>query len=166
MSIISISAQNLSPIAASGLIWDFFGAYFLAKALIFSKDQSIGRQAGTYWDLSIPLLRALCEQRLDARFGIGMLMTGFSLQFVAALGVTTDWPAIFLLVFPILLVFFTYRRNYDRWLISSCLRIAGRLGVERKLWRQSYFQDLPEDIFRQAFDYHEAHTSPHRAHRA
>lgn len=157
---IGFSSSNVSPVAVAGLMWDFFGAFFLAKALIFNKDQSIRRQAGTYWNVSVPLLRSLCEQRIDARFGISMLMTGFALQFVASCGLSASWPVDALLVLPIALLYFTYERNFDRWVMDKTLRINGTLGATRDVWRGQFFPDISPQTFNEVFDLHESRTVP------
>ncbi len=162
MHFFSFSQSNSSPLAAAGAIWDLVGAFYLAKALIFNPDQSMRRQAGAYWDISIPLLRSLCEQRIDARFGIAMLMIGFLLQLLGSMGIKADWPVDILLLLPLIMVVYSRNRNFDQWVIASCLRIAGRSGVERGLWRESYFPDISQREFDAAFDHHEKNTSPYR----
>ena len=44
---------------------------------------AIAAQASPTWDDNLELRRALCEQRVDARFGLPMLGLGFVIQLVS-----------------------------------------------------------------------------------
>lgn len=66
-----------------GLIHDVAGAMILVRAIAFARDKIINAQAGTYWGGNNALLRALCEQRYDARWGLALIVTGFLWQIVA-----------------------------------------------------------------------------------
>lgn len=123
---IDFDPGRAAPLAVAGRIWDIAGAFFLGKALVFSKDKSIMAQAGAYWDFSLPLLLMLCEQRVDARFGLSLLGFGFFLQIVASIGMGANWGVGFLLLVPILLVYHWHSVHRSYLVVKDALSVISR----------------------------------------
>lgn len=124
------SADRINWLACVGLLWDLAGAYFLAKALVFSKDHLIRRQSGTYMDFSLPLLKAQVEQRIDARYGLSQLASGFIMQFASSFGLSCSPLDAILLLAPILLVWMSYCRDYHRTVLEDSMRITA-VGINK-----------------------------------
>lgn len=121
---ILLDPTKASYLSASGLLWDLAGAWYLAKAFIFSKDDAIRAQSGTYYDLSVPVLRALCEQRLEAKFGVIHLFIGFGMQFLSAVGLTASFGMSAFLLLPIGFLRHWYGYNFDYWVATVAIRIG------------------------------------------
>lgn len=101
-----------------GLVYDIVGAFLIARALVVAKGKILAAQALTVINGNPALFAAFDEQRNDARFGIGLLVLGFSLQLLPFLGVSVaskHWPwfAGGLVVTLVLYVVI------DRWLKST-----------------------------------------------
>jgi hypothetical protein len=74
-------------LSAIGAIYDIAGAYLLSKALFAVKPIGLIMQASSGWGgFSTPLLRMFCEQKVDSRFGLGLLILGFILQALSSTG--------------------------------------------------------------------------------
>ena len=72
------AVENATLLGAAGIAWDISGGIALSKGLIMD-DETLRRRAGSYWGSSPPAIRGLCEQRIDARFGLAQLLLGFFL---------------------------------------------------------------------------------------
>lgn len=79
---------NLLNVA--GLAFDMAGASLLAWALVFTRGQILKAQSLTVFNGNPVLHMALRRQRLDACFGLGMLLFGFLLQMIAAIGLSCE----------------------------------------------------------------------------
>lgn len=134
-------------LAAAGIAWDISGAVALARGLILD-DDTLRRRAGSYWGSSPPAIRGLCEQRLDAKFGLLQLLLGFSLQFLAAMGVSVSFVGALPLALPIGAAWALYRYNYPYWVTIASLRHAASDTTE-DAWRR-HFLDVPEMVWRSA----------------
>ena len=142
---IALSTTQVTWLAVAGLLWDMAGAFFLAKALIFVRDFDLRRRSGTYFDLSIPLLRSLCEQRRDARYGLSLLAAGFSLQLGSAAGVRVSASVCAAALLPLPVIWHHYRYNAGRAVLLATLRVNSiNSGIE--VWRET-FKDVPEKTF-------------------
>lgn len=67
----------------AGLLFDIVGAVILAKSIFFNSVAAIAGQATTTWRDNPSLRFALCEQRVDAWFGLPLLVVGFLIQFAS-----------------------------------------------------------------------------------
>lgn len=76
----------MSELAAIGLLYDIVGVSVLGWAIAIAPDAVLKSQASTYIGFSPAMLEALVQQRVDAKFGLGLLVIGFLLQFLAAVG--------------------------------------------------------------------------------
>lgn len=102
---------------AIGLVCDTIGAAILGFSLALTTIRNLYHQSETYWDASLPLFRALVLQRYDARVGLAFLVSGFSGQFLDAIGLSLwKWAAIGLYAaIPILLLaYLVGRRSVNR----------------------------------------------------
>jgi hypothetical protein len=144
---IEIVTGTPSPLAATGIVWDIFGAVALAKGLIVD-DDTLRRRSGTYFDLSPPAVRGLCEQRNDARFGLWQLGVGFSLQLLAAIGVQLSWYLAAGLLVPLLLAWFVYWRR-AKWLVLKASLLFSTPDATEDVWRV-HFTDIPEAHWKKA----------------
>lgn len=76
----------MAEIALIGLAYDIAGVVVLGAALLGMNDRGIKEQAGTYWDFSPTLLKALIRQRVDAWYGVSLMVAGFLGQALGVLG--------------------------------------------------------------------------------
>ncbi|MGK2228737.1 MAG: hypothetical protein ACI9GK_002576 [Devosia sp.] len=137
-----LDLNNLSSLSGAGLVWGIAGTWFLGRAFSLS-DDVIRRQAGTYFDLSPPALRALCEQRIDARVGLSCLGVGFLLQAFSAFGIQAAVGFSIFLCTPALFVAMSYYREHKIWTLRDTLRI-GRSGASlEEVWRR-HFLDVSQ----------------------
>lgn len=70
---------GLQDLFMAGLALDICGAIILARALLLSPEQ-ISSLSGSYWDYSSIDAVSRARDKVDARFGLGSLVAGFSLQ--------------------------------------------------------------------------------------
>jgi hypothetical protein len=97
-------------LAVAGVIYDIFGALLLSRALMWSRPQDLaGQTVGTSWAGNADLLRALCEQTTDARWGAGLLILGFALQAASSLGLKIDGLLFAILIAVALLLLISYQ---------------------------------------------------------
>lgn len=75
-------------VAVVGLIYDISGATVLIWALAFARNGILKSQGGTYFNFNSRMLEALVEQRIDAQFGLGLLIFGFALQAIGSIAVS------------------------------------------------------------------------------
>lgn len=94
----------MNVLNVAGIMYDILGATLLAKAIAFTSDKLLAAQAGSYTGWNPVLLAALDEQRLDAKYGLGILIAGFLLQLLAAIGIGPDVPPLWLFGFALVLV--------------------------------------------------------------
>src|SRR5436853_608318 len=87
---ITYDETQAAYLAVAGNTFDIIGAVILSRALMWSRPGHLARQAAASWDMNTKLLRALCEQTLDAKWGVNILGLGFTFQAVSAAGVKMD----------------------------------------------------------------------------
>lgn len=143
---IDLIPSNVSWLNASGAIWALAGGLFLSRGLLMA-DDAIKRRAGTYWDSSPPAIRGLCEQRIEAKFGLAQILIGFLLQLVASLGVTVSLGLGVLSVLSIAFVAHYYSRYFKYWVTVASLRFVEE--ATEKNWRL-HFLDVPDNVWRDA----------------
>ena len=96
------SANELSGI---GACFDIAGALLLARALVWVKSSGIMMQSlSGYGGVSPALVKMFGEQKVDASFGLGFLVAGFLMQFLAGFGVKSTSVGVSVLAFGVLLV--------------------------------------------------------------
>jgi hypothetical protein len=86
----------------AGLVFDIVGAALLAKSIFFNPAESIAAQASPTWDDNYGLRLALCEQRVDAWFGMPMLILGFLVQLASDFVSVDIFAASLMAVFALL----------------------------------------------------------------
>ena len=69
-----------------GLIYDIGGVLVLGYALAITSDRQLVEQAATKWTSNPSAFDALVNQRTDAWFGVCLLVVGFSMQLLGAVG--------------------------------------------------------------------------------
>ncbi|MDW9415161.1 hypothetical protein GOB46_08995 [Sinorhizobium meliloti] len=138
--IVGWSADAATWLSAAGICWDISGGVLLTKGLVLA-DGQVRRRAGSYLGSSPPAIRGLCEQRIDARYGLCQLLLGFAMQLVSAVGITASPEVGFLLVFPICFVWHWYLRNFKYWTTMASLRFVE--SATERVWRV-HFQDVPK----------------------
>ena len=85
----------MNILSAAGVLYDIVGAYLIARAIVFARPKILAEQSATVLNANPALFATLDEQQHDARFGVGILVGGFLLQFLAALDCSvsvTYWP--------------------------------------------------------------------------
>ncbi|NQU72053.1 MAG: hypothetical protein HQ514_15985 [Rhodospirillales bacterium] len=80
----------MNQLMAIGLAADIAGVIFLGAALMATNDSRLKAQAGTYFNFSTAVLKALVAQRTDARIGLPLLVLGFVLQLLGVLDLSID----------------------------------------------------------------------------
>ena len=125
-----MAALNLYSIA--GVVYDIAGAILLAEAIALTSDKTLVQQS-QYRQFSggnLELFRALAEQRHDARFGLGLLVAGFSLQLFGPLGyaLTIGWLSGLLLTGLLMAVLVWWRIAAKRLAVTAGTRFAACLG--------------------------------------
>lgn len=144
---ISFVAESATLLAAAGIAWDISGGVALSRGLILDND-TLRRRAGSYWGSSPPAIRGLCEQRLDAKFGLAQLLFGFSLQLLSGIGINVSLMAAIGLSVDIAAAWPLYRYNLPYWVAIASLRHAESDTTE-DAWRR-HFLDIPEMTWRSA----------------
>lgn len=80
---------SLSDLFVVGVGFDLAGAWLVAKGLLV-KESVLAQRAGQFWGGNPGITVGAVEDRVDAKFGVGFLLFGFSLQalgYVVGLGV-------------------------------------------------------------------------------
>lgn len=144
---ISWLANNASWLSAAGVLWDISGGILLSKGLLMS-DEQVTRRSGSYFGMSPPALRGLCEQRIDARLGMYQLLFGFLLQFFSAVGFKIDIGLAIVLCLPAAMLWHFYYRNFKYWTACASLRLQEGEATEQ-VWR-THFSDVSDSEWRNA----------------
>jgi hypothetical protein len=79
-----LSSENLVSIL--GALFDIVGATLLAWALVFVKPRAIVLQSSSGYGFNPILIKMFAEQKVDAAYGLGILVVGFFLQGAAGYG--------------------------------------------------------------------------------
>src|SRR4051812_42835894 len=101
--LISVDLGHAQWLAVAGVVYDIVGALMLARALMWSRPQDLAAQTEPRWAGNADLLKALCEQTNDAKWGSCLFVLGFVLQAASSAGVTLD-PIAFPVLGAVLLV--------------------------------------------------------------
>jgi len=141
LSVAYFDPDRVSLLAFAGILWDIAGAIFLAKAYAVVDDAQLERQAATYFDMNPSVLRALCEQRLDARIGLCFLLVGFTFQALSAAGVSITIGLFILLIVCGCMVAFRHLYLFPVNSIASTLRAARGHTITETTWRH-HFPDI------------------------
>lgn len=134
-------------LSAAGLIWDIAGAYLLGRAML-ADDRAILDLAGTGWGMTLPILRNGIEHRLNTRFGLSLLIIGFSMQAFASAGVNLGIGTSVLVGALFLIPFGWLHAHYKIWVLRDTFRALEKLtsplfeSVVRKA-----FEDYPDRIW-------------------
>jgi hypothetical protein len=111
-----IDVAQISWLWLIGAWYDIFGAVLLARSSLAVASNQLLTQSSSGWGgFSAPLLRMFCEQKIDARFATFLLVFGFLLQALAALGVNSRGAAVTVILFvplPVSLLFYFLRRSH------------------------------------------------------
>jgi len=121
-----VEAAQISWLWFIGAWYDIFGAGLLARSfLAAASKQLITQSSSGFGGFSAPLLRMFCEQKIDAQFAICLLVIGFLLQALAALGLNSNGAVVILILFvplPGSTVFYILsRRNLTERYIRAAL---------------------------------------------
>ena len=110
----------------AGLVYDIVGVFILARALMATRRLDLLAQALHFWDGNMGVFRALLLQRVDAWFGMPILLTGFALQIIGALNVLPHVSILILIYISLVVLVVIYLsvrarygknsdRLYDTW---------------------------------------------------
>jgi hypothetical protein len=88
-----LSSENL--ISILGALFDIAGAAILAWSFVFVRASDIVRQSSSGYGFTPALMRMFSEQKVDAAFGLGFLLVGFTLQAIAGDGYKTSHSVVF-----------------------------------------------------------------------
>jgi hypothetical protein len=105
----------------AGLVFDIAGASLLAKSIFFNPAAGIAAQAQPTWDDNYGLRLALCEQRVDAWFGLPLLVVGFFVQLASDFVSIDGGSAAFtgLLAILIVAIYFLFKRRLVEYSLSK-----------------------------------------------
>ncbi len=120
----------MNEFAAIGLLYDIAGVVVLGWAIAFAPDAVLKSQVGTAIGFNPAMVEALSQQRVDAKFGLVLLITGFLLQLLAAAGLESrawwDW----ILVLALVATGVYYRIFRGRLARSAAARLQRELREE------------------------------------
>ena len=137
------SNTAINGLSLAGIAWDFSGAVALSRGWFFVSDARLKRQAASAWGTNPATARAFAETRLDTRFGLGQLLLGFGMQFVASAGFSIS-PGISSLAIGVIPVAWTvYLVGYPYWVIRNGLRLSVSSDAAESTWRKHYL-DMPD----------------------
>lgn len=161
-----IDPSQISFLTAVGLWFDILGAVLLAKAFATATDRALALafDVGTYQDFNPPALKALCEQRIDAKFGLALLLTGFFLQLLSSLGVMVHTVAGLMLAALTIpaAIFYETKRYY--WTMKAYVRITAGINpgwIPNNALRQRLFPDVPPaELARAVGEFHGKQPEP------
>ncbi len=109
-----LSSENLLSIL--GAAFDIMGAVLLAWALVFVRARAIIRQSSSGYGFTPTLVRMFSEQRVDATFGLGLLLIGFFIQGAAGYGYkSTNFAVLWIGVAILVAALTAYRVVRERW---------------------------------------------------
>ena len=109
----------------------------LAEAILRTKHELLLREAhpgGQFSSVNLSLFAAFEEQRHDARFGLGLLVCGFLLQLIAALGYKLAFKGlgVSISIVTLLAAIAWWRLWAKRLAKSRRMRVANSLeGIEK-----------------------------------
>ncbi len=98
----------MNNLIATGFVYDIVGVCVLVVALMAIRRRELFLQAGTYSNGNKALFRALVLQHTDARFGFSILVAGFVLQLVGAVGLDVPPGRLWVILIPLVLVLIAY----------------------------------------------------------
>lgn len=111
---------------AAGLAFDGFGVLVLAYAFFVRSIDSLATESGTYYGGNNALLSSLIQARTDGIVGTLLLVIGFVLQWLAAVGISE--PKVAGILYVLLAVLLAgYLGAIRRILVSRQFRRALRL---------------------------------------
>ncbi|PBB34351.1 hypothetical protein CK214_08575 [Mesorhizobium sp. WSM3882] len=90
----------------------------------------------------------MCEQRIDARFGISIIIIGITIELFAALHLEVPFGMAVIVVAPLVCTFHYYQRMYLYWVTRDSLLFAV-YPVDQRTWRY-HFPDVSEQEWRSA----------------
>jgi hypothetical protein len=95
-----LMALKPSAVTVGGLLLDIVGAVVLAFGFIFRKPSKAVAEATPMWDYNVSLDASLAAQTADAQVGAALLVLGFAVQMLAALGWhrNSSWSAVALAI--------------------------------------------------------------------
>lgn len=119
-------------ISGWGVLFDIVGAVMLGGALSFAGDNLLKVQAGTYFGFNSAALNALAEQRIDARFGLAVLVGGFVLQFAGTICTTSPTWISWLLGPALVVTVIAYFASRDHLVRTDFERLRSELRAEKE----------------------------------
>ena len=151
-----INSSQIALLSSVGIWFNILGALLLAKAYAAAPDRALAFQARSYFDIAPPVLKALCEQRIDAKSGLLFLFCGFFAELLSSLGVAIDVTLAlvfgFFIPIPILIA---YNTNRYFCIMTDYVRIADEMAPRGALLpnentRQTNFPDVPAEALSKA----------------
>jgi hypothetical protein len=137
-------AENL--LSVLGALFDIAGAALLACVLVFVKPDSILKQSMSgFGGISPSLIKMFSEQKVDASFGLGLLVFGFLIQGAAGYGYKTTSGCIFLIgtgcLTLVLVVYLALRRRLaEKTFKRTCRTFRKQDGS--LVWNEDQIQEF------------------------
>ncbi len=138
-------------LSGAGLVWDIAGAYLLGRGL-WVTDRSILDLASSGYGITLPILRSSCEQRIDTKFGLWMLITGFAIQAVSSIWLKVDFALATWVALSVGLPLIWMAAHYKVWVLMDTFR-ALEMRAHRDLQEETLrraFSDYPDRIWNMA----------------
>lgn len=143
----SFDPTSANLMSVLGAMFDICGAGLLASGLVIVKAGTFGIQSiSAYGGRSPPLVKMFCEQRVDATFGLALLVVGFGVQAVVGLGVkATSYYLLLLgigLLLLVLVIYVVVRSRMTKRLFKRELRV-----LEHRLGQSELTESDAEDAW-------------------
>ena len=126
--LVSIDLTHAQWLAVAGVLYDIVGALMLARALMWARPQDLAAQTESRWAGNADLLKALCEQTNDAKWGSFLFILGFVLQAASSAGVILNPIALPILGILLLMLITGYWFWRPRTVRASYMRAVDALA--------------------------------------
>jgi hypothetical protein len=138
-------------LGAAGLVWDIAGAWLLSRGM-WIEDKSVMKLSSSGWGFSTSLLRSYCEQRLDTKLGLQLLILGFLIQAVSSAGISVDITCAIWVALLVLVPLGWFYAHYKVWVLRDtfcALETRSVRDVQEATVRET-FSDYPDRIWNMA----------------
>jgi hypothetical protein len=138
---LSIDLSHAQWLAVAGVAYDIVGALMLARALMWARPQDLAAQTESRWAGNADLLKALCEQTNDAKWGSILFVLGFVLQAASSAGVKLDLVCLLMLGVLLLAVIICYLFGRPRMVRASYMRAIDALAgdaEDKRIMREAF----------------------------
>lgn len=147
-SFLTFDAQSENLLGVVGVSFDIGGAFLLARALALVTSRSmLGQASSGYGGISGQLIKMFAEQKVDACFGLGLLVIGFMIQGAAGYGWKTTNVTLFVAAMAVLALvvglYYAFRdRLAEHEFKKACRTLRHPSDASRPAWTEQEIDDL------------------------